>query len=376
MFRKKRIRVGVEGKSLGNIYDGIKNVTCHLLNEMAKNEDYEFVVFSPYDYLPQEVTAKVTFIHGGPFAEVPGVWFYLGLPFLLKNTPVDLFWEPRQVLPYAMPSKTKTILTVHDFAFIRFPETVSFLGRKNLEYNCRRSLRRADQIVCVSNFTADEIRNLALFDVDKPIRTIHNGVDETEFFPDPEMPSYGAGFDFSKPYILTVGSLEPKKNLALVVSTYEKWGLTLPNWVVVHSNIWKSGETIEHMQQGPAAKKIHFLRDVSVAELRRLYSHAEALVMASLYEGFGLPLIEAMACGCPVLASDIAVFREIASDAALFFANDPDELALMIESVSDKRRRKIMVLRGLEIARNYSWKKGAREMMEVFENLASSLTRE
>lgn len=371
MNLKKRIRIGIEGKALGKIRDGIFNVTISLLKEMIKNPDFEFVVFSPYDLLPEELEGKVGHVKGGSFTRNPGVWFHLDLPVLLRQNPVDILWEPRQVLPFGIPEKTKKVMTVHDLAFMRFPETLPLLSRKNLEYMCSRSILKADVIVTVSDFTAREIYALGIADGNKKIRTIHNGVDGTQFFKDPAFPGGVDGFDFSGPYLLSVGSIEPRKNLGLLISTYEEMSSSLPDLVLVYSNTWRSGDLLERMIKGPAAPKIHLLNKISVIELRRLYSHAEALVIPSRYEGFGLPIVEAMACGCPVLASDLQVFREIAGEAALFFANNQQSLGSAIQSLSEKRVRDGMIHRGFEKAADFSWERSSIQMLDVFASLMS-----
>lgn len=369
MNLKKRIRIGIEGKALGKTRDGIFNVTFSLLKEMIKNPDFEFVVFSPYRILPEELDRYVEHISGGSFRWNPRIWFYTGLPALLRQHPVDVFWEPRQILPFGIPEETKIVMTVHDLAFMRFPETLPLLSRINLKYMSRRSIRKADVVITVSDFTADEIHSLGLVDRNKAIRTIHNGVDKTLYFLDQVLPVNGDGFDFSRPYILSVGSIEPRKNLGLLISTYEEMASALPDLVLVYGNSWKSEDLFERMRKGPAAKKIHLFHNVSVAELRRLYSHAEALVMPSLYEGFGLPVLEAMACSCPVIVSDIPVFRKIAGEAGRFFKNDSSSLKKVLRLPLPKSERERMINRGLEQVKKYAWQESAQAMLALFDEV-------
>lgn len=365
MLPKRKLRIGVEGKALGKIQDGIGNVVCNLLDGMIRLEEAEFVVFSPYDALPENLEGRCSHVHGGPCAKNAGAWFYSGLPFLLSRASIDVFWEPRQILPVGIPSGIPSVMTIHDLAYLRFPETLTLFCRKNLELMGKRSIRKADFLVTVSDFTQAELKTLGLAPEGKPVQTVHNGVDSSCYFPDPFPP---AGME-GRQYFLCVGSLEPRKNHDLLLSAFEETAAACkgncPDLVLVYGNSWKSDALLDRVKRGPAAGKIHLFHGVSTETLRRLYSHALALVFPSLYEGFGLPILEAMACGCPVLAHDIPVFREVAKKAALFFGSRSEDLSQAMARIREPIQRQNLVDSGKARVANFSWERSARDMMDI-----------
>lgn len=372
-----KLRIGINGRSMGgNIRDGISNVATNLFLNFPRNPEIEWFIFSPYEKLFPEIEAKGGFVHIHPEKDMRGgVWFYTKLIRDLRRHPVDIFWSPNQLLPPGIPKKTRTILTVHDFTFIKHPETMSTLCRWNLRLRGEAAIRKADVLVAVSKTTADDLKNIA-----SPIaniKVIYNGIDPDVFFPEPLIAK--SLIELDRPdYFLTVGSIEPRKNLGVILDAYEalfeETGGDCPRWVVVYSNKWKCKKLLNRMQEGKASKGIIMKRNVALQELRRLYSNAIALVFPSLYEGFGLPLVEAMACGCPVIASDIGICREICQEAACYVKQDCGKLYIrnIINLLDNYDLKKRYAYFGLRRSGFFRWEISAEMYFLLFTNFLSN----
>lgn len=366
----KKLRIGINGRSMGgNIRDGISNVATNLFLNFPDNPDVEWVIFSPHARLFPEIEEKGGFTHIHPeHGTRGGIWFYSRLPLDLRRFPVDVFWSPNQLLPAGIPAKTSKVLTVHDFTYLKYPETMSFLCRCNLMLRGGSSLRKADVLVAVSESTAAEVRKVVGEKLE--VRVVPNGIDPKAFFPDPCHGGLLVEHGRSD-YFLTVGSIEPRKNIGIIMDAYEELfqetNGNCPRWVVVYSNTWGSEKLIKRMQEGKAANGIIMKRNVTTEELRKLYSYAIALLFPSLYEGFGLPLVEAMACGCPVIASDIPICREVCHEAAVFVdTSDGKNFISHLGEIStlDKTRSRL-IKEGLKTSKIYDWKKSGQALFSI-----------
>jgi alpha-1,3-rhamnosyl/mannosyltransferase len=223
-------------------------------------------------------------------------------------------------------------------------------------------------VICISRFTAEEA--MALLNL--PASTfivVHNGC---EFHPsEPAPPEAKPVFNVPNEYFLFVGSLEPGKNLALLKEVYalaESGNQALPPLLIVGAR-W---EGVGH--EGPPSKGWHYLGRLPDEVLVYLYRRATGLVFPSKYEGFGLPVVEAMALGCPVICSPVASLPEVGGAAALFADMTPEAYLKAMRQVSrEAGLRDDLMQRGLAQAARFSWDKCAREVLEVYrETLRSS----
>lgn len=366
-----KIKIGIDGRKLGHaVRDGIANYVKNLSLRLFQNHEVEWFVFSPYHELSDEIEKIGGFTHICPKISFRyGGWFYCQFPLALRNHPVDVLWEPTQLLPWIIPSKIKTVLTIHDFTFLKFPETMTIRCRMNLKAMSFRSYKRADFFTPVSQTTANDL--IKLIGDPSKVKVVYTAMDPQLFYPDPSAESL---WRFSKlaprSYFLTVGSIEPRKNLRVVLEAYEELYTetngSCPTWSVVYSNTWKSGDLLERMQKGPAASGIRLFPNLPNDDLRVLYSNAIVLLYPSLYEGFGLPQIEAMACGCPVIASDIPICREVCGDAGTYVSpsDGRDFISKMLEFAINPPME--LIKNGLERAAQFTWERAACELFEVF----------
>jgi len=287
------------------------------------------------------------------------IWARFIAPLNLRKHNVALLHSTAGPL-ISRPRGVREVVTLHDLAVLRHPERFrSWQGasaRRRL-----RKLRRVDQVICISRFTAGEAMALLNLPASKFI-VIHNGC---EFHPSEAVaPESKPDFPVPNEYFLFVGSLEPGKNLALLKEVYalaESGNRVLPPLLIVGAR-W---EGVGH--EGSPPRGWHYLGRQPDEVLVYLYRRATGLVFPSKYEGFGLPVVEAMALGCPVICSPVASLPEVGGAAALFADMMPEAYLKAMRRVSrEAGLRDDLIQRGLAQAAKFSWDKCAREVLEVY----------
>ncbi len=302
-----------------------------------------------------------------PGRVVQGLWKH-GLPPAFERLAgaADVYHFPNFILPPL--GNSAAVATIHDVSFLRFPETTE---RGNLRYLRARigaTAARADAIITDSRFSADEIHDLLGVAREK-LHPIHLGVDPAMRAPSAdETAAVRRRRGLERPYILTVGTIEPRKNIVFLIEVFERLEEYGGELVVVGRRGWKFGPIFERMRSSPRAVAIRHLEGLADADLRALYAAADVFVFPSLYEGFGLPPLEAMACGAPVVAAATGSLPEVLGDGAdLVKGFDADEWALHLRRVlSDSAYREGLKERGLRRAAGYRWEETARRTMEVY----------
>jgi glycosyltransferase involved in cell wall biosynthesis len=242
-------------------------------------------------------------------------------------------------------SGTPTVVTVHDLAILRAPEAFPRWHRLYGKSGLKRVLRAADAVVAVSEFTKSEVVELADVPAER-IRVVANGVDSAAFTPD--------GPRADGEYVLAVATLEPRKNLARAVDAARHAGVELR---VVGARGW-GGVEVEG-----------WVGEVPDAELAALYRGARCVVYPSLYEGFGLPVLEAMACGTPVVTSRGTAMEEVAGGAGVLV--DPLSAEAIAAGIAEaSSRREELVPAGLARAQQHTWERAADAVVDLWRELA------
>ena len=275
------------------------------------------------------------------------VWYPVVLPRLASSRSLDVLHCPTFRGPLS-PPECPLVVTVHDLAVLRHSETFNLWTRRYSRLCVPRVARAARLVIAVSEHTRRELVDL-LAVPDEKIRVVPNGVAET-FGP--------SGAAESGDYVLAVGTLEPRKNLERLAEATGRLGLGLR---VVGAKGWGNVDL-------PAAAR--WLGEVSDEQLARLYRGALCLAYPSLYEGFGLPILEAMASGTPVVTSRGGATEEVAGGAAVLVDPlDPASIAAGIEEAVSRRGQ--LAALGLERAAMFSWKETARATAEVYREAAA-----
>ncbi|MFO7601338.1 MAG: glycosyltransferase family 1 protein [Candidatus Desulfacyla sp.] len=263
--------------------------------------------------------------------------------------------------PFSVSPRLKTIFTIHDLSLLRFPQ---HHPRERVLYSrlfLRRRCAGADHFLAVSQFTAREMRTY--LDIDPARTTITpEAHDKTIFYPRraAQIRVFLREHALPDKYFLFVGSGDPRKNMDVIPEALKKAGLDVP-LVVAGWSGWSGGAVPE---------RVIPLGFISDDHLARAYSGALGMIFPSMYEGFGLPVLEAMACGCPVVTTRETSLPEVAGDAALYMKSprNVDDLAgILKDLVENRAMRDSIATAGLERARGFSWKETARKTFEVFE---------
>lgn len=293
--------------------------------------------------------------------------FQLPLPVETFTGRVRLYHATDFTLPPALPG-TRTLLTVHDLSFVRAPETATPVLKAYLDRVVPRSVRRASHVLADSQATKDDLVELYGTPPEK-ITVLLSGVNG-QFRPvrDPEVRQrYKLP---NNPYVLSIGTVQPRKNYARLIEALAALG---PAFNDVHIVIaggrgWLDSPIYRAVDDFDMAGRVHFTGFARDEDLPALYSEARCLAYPSLYEGFGFPVLEAMACATPAVASNISSMPEVAGDAALLV--DPYDVDALADALRrllvDETLRADLVARGLEQAARFTWAHSAEQLREVY----------
>jgi len=282
----------------------------------------------------------------------------------------DLYWQPNFIPNKGIKSK-KIVTSVHDFSFILYRE---FHPKERIEYfdnNFFQELDRNDMIITGSNYSKQEILEQTKFK-DTQIKVIYHGIDHQLFrrYIEPKV-----DFKLPKKYILSVGSIEPRKNLIGLLKAYALLNDKLKQeykLVLVGFKGWENQEIMKIIEQNK--NSIHYLGFISDEELAKVYNLASLFAFPSFYEGFGLPPLEAMACGTPVVCSNASSLPEVGGDAVVYCnPHDSDDISKKIAMLlEDTKLQQKMIKKGLLQAKKFSWEKSAEEHLKVFKEVIDS----
>jgi len=300
-------------------------------------------------------------------------WYKLSWPPLdyFFRTELDLTHSP---IPLILPTKGKKIVTVHDLFFMDFPRMIDREVRKNFVSKIKNSLLEADGIVAVSQFTRNQL--LERFAIEeKKVKVIYHGLDpkfKTDISPN-EIEEIKKAYSLSPSFILFVGAIEPRKNLLNLIEAlkiihkkYKKIPLVI---VGRKSQDYKNLE--KKIKQNKLESWIKMMGYLPDNEVRVFYRLASLLAFPSFCEGFGLPLIEAMASSLPVATSQASAMPEIAQDAALYFhPEDPEDIAdKIIIALKDEDLREILKARGKKRVLDFDWGTTAAETLSFYRDI-------
>jgi len=363
-----------------NLFKNLKRIDGEneyiLVRRKASNEcdcDGELVV--PYPKIPMKRT----------------IGNYIQLPLELKKEKFDVIHDLSQISPFIFNFSSSKVLTIHDLSPILFPETYGKIHVFLQKYILPKTLKNVDKVIAVSENTKKDIVKYLGFP-EESIEVVYNGVDE-RFKPlSHDLCSYDlkrdafartamqnslshdlCSYDFS-PYILFVGTLEPRKNVTTLLKAFyilKKRKEVMHKLVIAGGKGWKNKEVYETMRRLNLSNSVKFLGYVPDEELPKLYSGADLFVYPSLYEGFGLPPLEAMACGCPVITSNVSSLPEVVGDAGIMVNPlDINGLADAVYKVlNDEGLREEMVKKGLKRVRMFGWEECARKTLRVYEEV-------
>ena len=378
------MRIGINALPLSRVQAGAARVIRCVMQELREiDSENTYYLYSDRDFeLPWEgdrwrkrISSSLPLLPGSFWLQT------VGRRMIVRDR-VDVFWGTANMLPLRLPSGVAKVVSIHDLIWPIQSEVVDPVTRFMLWLFVRRSAQQADRIITVSKSTAQDLQRVFAVPESK-IEVIHNGVGPAYRPQNPRTATEKLAnkYGVSKEYVLTVGTVVPHKNLATLVEAMRilrKRGELFFQLLVVGAKGRKNSKLDEALHRsGLRSEDIKFLGFVPEEDMPVLYSGCWLFAFPSFYEGFGLPLVEAMASGVPIVASNTSSIPEVVGEAALLVPpTQPEAFADAILRVrSDKVLRRTMIQKGLSRATCFQWSKAARQYFECFQNMVRAKSK-
>jgi glycosyltransferase involved in cell wall biosynthesis len=378
-WKRRKMRIGINASKIFEVHTGVGRYTSNLCSSVLKTgrkNDYYF-------YTPGMRGNTAVAEAEGTLLEKPVIskqnnmlrilWEQMVLPIYSRKDGLDLFHYTDHALSLLF-RKCPIIITVHDIAYLRLPNLLN-TSRKIYKKNILQiSIKKADVIIADSYATKKDI--IEYFGIrEEKIRVIHLGV-ESRFCPIENVDEFRLENSLPSKMILNVGTLEPRKNVVSLIKAFKKLrekGFKDYKLVIAGERGWLYEEIFKEVGHSDLKQDILFLGVVADEDLPMLYNCAEIFVYPTLYEGFGLPPLEAMACGTPVITSNTSSLPEVIGDAGIMV--DPTDINSLCESMyillTDKELWNRMSNMGRERSRMFSWEKTSKKILKVYDEVLS-----
>lgn len=379
------MRIAINTLSLNKTKAGMGNYIINLVNNLAhidKKNEYHVFVSENNKHFFNIKQGNFKIINIGRIIRINLarlVWEQVFLPAYVKRHKIDVLHSPGFVIPFL--SKAKNVLTIADMTFINYPKVHTIVKRAYFGLFMPYSMRKADRIISISGSTKRDALKLININPDK-IEVTHLAPEEGFRVIDRKKAESRIKLDYKiySPFILFVGMIEPRKNLIRVLNSFSelKKGLKKEKFphklVIVGKKGWKYRGIFETVERLSLKKDVVFTGYIPDADLAMFYNAADIFVYPCLYEGFGLPILEAMACGCPVITSDVSSMPEVAGNAALLVnPKDAHKISSAIgRLIKDRKLREDMIKKGLKRSREFSWRRCARETLKAYEEVGGA----
>ena len=389
------MRIGIDIRAIGYQRTGDETYTLQLIKSLAKmdkNNKY-FLYTDIHDQSSLNKVEKLLSIDNKNFKVIPVsprsklLWTMYSLPKQARKDNIDIL-HVQYIAPLFLSKSIKLITTIHDISFARYPEFISRKDLFTLNLLIKPSLRVADSIIAISQFTKDEIVDVYNVDREK-VRVIYNGGVAQEFkevIDNKNVLEFRAKYGIIKPYLLFLGTLQPRKNITFLIEAFVKLkakyenndkirGLTL----VIrgkrggHNYDKKIDKVLDDVRDKypQIYEQIKFIGYISNEEIPFIFKGAKAFCFTSVYEGFGLPLLESMTVETPVVASSESCFPEIIKDAGVIYDKGVKEdwVSKINKLINSENLQNNLIQKGRQRAKFFSWEKNAKKTIELYEEL-------
>ena len=380
------MRIGLDGLPLNQQLTGVGHYTLELARAMALSAPGDhFEVVSPRPYLfdrkfvvrSDAWPPNLTFVQE-PTNILTRRWWRVGLPRYLAGSPVDLFHGTNFEVPLWTRQRCPTVLTVHDLSLLLHAETHEARHVRRSRWRLPKMIRAATMIITPSESVRTELREQLRIAEEKVAAVPEAPRAVFQPMPSQEAAAIARRLGIDKEFLLFVGTIEPRKDLATLLRAFaEVAGNRESLRLVIAGRLgWVFDDLLQQIRDSGFADRIKLTGYLDDEELRALYSSCRAFIYPSIYEGFGLPPLEAMACGAPVIAAGIASLVEVCGEAALFFdQRSADSLArAMMEMLDNENVSTGLIKAGRERAAEYSWKRTAQLTRAVYREAIDRFT--
>ena len=365
------MKIGIDARPIQGQFTGDSTYWRGLIEALARL-DVEIILYLdarlPEPEIAVSKSIPVRILHA-PWGRVWSAWTF---PRALKEDGVQVA-HVQYTIPPRMPCPTVT--TIHDVSFKRFPEFFKLKDRLILDHAVKRASKKAAWIIVPSEHARNELIQLYRIDPGK-IAVTYEGVDQ-QYQPMDRGAARASveKYGISSPFILTLGVIQPRKNLGRLLEGFARLKGNLESGhklVIVGKQGWLEADLRRRIDKLDLANDVILTGYVPYEDLPVLYNAAEVFVYPSVYEGFGLPPLEAMACGTPAITGNQSSLPEVVGEAGLMVdPYDPDAFAdAMARVLSSESLRAEMSARGLDQAKKFSWDKMAQETLEIYRAVA------
>jgi glycosyltransferase involved in cell wall biosynthesis len=365
------MRIGFDGIPLAQSRTGVGTYTLELaraLAAMVPQDEFELISGLPFDRGVYSVTKPVNLklVHERPRL-FQRSWWTIGLPSYLKRNALDLFHGTNYEVP--LRGQCPPVVTIHDLSLVLHPETHPPRAVARARLLIPLMARKSRLIITPSEFIKNEVCDYLKIESDRVFATPLAPRGSFTPMALAETVETRRRLNVEDGFLLFVGTIEPRKNLLILLRALEELLRTTdlrPQLVVVGKAGWKSNELVGVLKRSVAHERVKYLGFVSDEDLRALYSSCRVFIYPSTYEGFGLPPLEAMACGAPVVTTRVPSTKECA--ARIVSSTDFRQLAQVLsELLTDDQARDTLIIRGREYSQQFSWQRTAALTREVYE---------
>jgi glycosyltransferase involved in cell wall biosynthesis len=371
------MQIALDGIPLATPKSGIGHYTFELaksLAEISPADAFELIAHVELDRHDNELPRNLT-VQYVPVNTLTRRWWTIGLPLYVRRQQLSLYHGTNYNIP--LWRQCPSVVTVHDLSLLLYPET----HREDLVMRARRRLptmtRIADHVITDSASVKREIHE-HLGTAEEKV-TVVPLAPRRIFQPSnpQEIRETLKRFKVEDQFILFVGTVEPRKNLLTLVRAFDELMRETdlrPQLVIAGQKGWLTDELYKHVEQSALKERVLFTGYISDEDLRALYSACLVSVYPSLYEGFGLPPLEAMACGAPVITSRIPVIMETSDGAAQLIdpTNVKELTSALVELLTSEDRRQQLSEKGLQRAAEYTWERTAQQTLKVYRDVLKS----
>lgn len=372
------MRIGIDGIPLSDVKTGVGHYTFEIALGVARespSDNFEVLSHLPFADGAVSDLPNLSFIQP-PVNQVTRNWWTVGLPLYLKRARLEVFHGTNYDIP--IWGGCPTVLTIHDLSLLLFPETHEQRNVRRARRRLPMMSRRATLIITPTNAVKSEVCEHLHVPHDKVI--VVNEAPRRSFHPLPlaQASATVQRLGLDNEFILYVGTLEPRKNLITLVKAFEDVlrSTTLrPQLVIAGKQGWLTDELFAYIDKADLGDRIRLTGYLGDDDLRALYSACRVMVYPALYEGAGLPTLEAMACGAAVITTNTPAISEmVGNNARLFAPSDTHALAQhLIELVTTPAARESLSHAGLKRAAQFTWERAARETLAVYRRATGNL---
>jgi len=369
------MKIAIQASDLDHTrIDGTRVYILNLLKNFGKlDEASDFLIYHKNNFNPELTPPDFPNykILKTPF---PFFWTQIKFAFEIWKKNPDVLWMPMQALPIIRRKKIKTIVTIHDLAFKIFPDHFPKKDLCKLNWLTDYAIKNSDKIIAVSNSTKKDILKFYPKIKEEKIKVIYHGFDKELYLKKHSQEKIDNFLKFyqlkDKKYILYIGAIQPRKNLEVLIKAFEKIkrsGFSDLKLVLAGESAWMAEETQNLASQSPFTNDILMPGRLKFEDLSLLLAGADAFIMPSLYEGFGIPVLEALASRTPTICAKNSSLPEVGGEAVLYFENQKELEENIKKILTNKDLSQDLISKGNKQIKKFSWEKCAQETLKFIQ---------